>query len=177
MKLDSERLHIRPFEPSDGSIIHKWFYSGDYEKYFRYHQQVLKRSDFESSETLLGGSLFMLSDKTAHLSIGMVGVHGVNLHSGTCKISALIDKEHEANGYAKEGMIAVGRYLFEDLGFERLNSDPLEIDERTCSILTEAGFEKAGQVDVCKLHGKIYNEVRYYMNKSTFLLRYKCHHS
>lgn len=172
MKMRNHKVGLLPFEPSDAYIISDWYYSGEYPFYFRSLSSVVKITDFQNFDHLLGGSTFIVRDELKKEPVGMVGIHGVNTLSMTCKFMALSDVKYRGKEYIKEATSLVFNWLFKELNYNRVYSDVCEKDERTLYVVKKSGMKCLGPVDLCKVSGKLYEEIRYYMDNTTYLERY-----
>jgi RimJ/RimL family protein N-acetyltransferase len=54
------------------------------------------------------------------------------------------------------------------LGFQRVSVDICENDERAIRLAEKWNMSRIGEVDICKVDGKLQKEIRYFLTRDMF---------
>ena len=166
MNLNSDKVLLRPYEPQHDYLdMYRWYYSGDYERYFRYSALLLKQDDFKNLEYLL---------KNVILMVFKVGDDGIpnqtpigaweyfdHIPGEQAKIGVIIDEEHQRGGYALLSGWVFLNYMFNTLKVNRIYGDIMKSDSRLAFLLKKFGAKEMG----C---GDFPNELRFELTKGQY---------
>ena len=126
MKIDSERLLIRPIMPEDSRAVFGYRSDKETNKYQGWIPSSLAEVDefiAKNPNTFnLPESWFQLvmTDKIANAVIGDIGVHFFGNENLQVELGCTIKKEFQQQGYAKEGLKVVMQALFSQYNKHRI---------------------------------------------------------
>lgn len=148
MKIDSERLLIRPIMQEDNQAVFRYRSDKETNKY----QGWIPRSLAEVDEFIaknpstfnLPESWFQLVmiDRTSTRIIGDIGVHFFGHEHLQVELGCTIKKEFQQQGYAKEGLKTVMQALFQQYNKHRIIASVAPENKAYIQLLTSLGFRQ-----------------------------------
>lgn len=148
MRIDSERLAIRPIMPEDSRAIFGYRSDKETNKYQGWIPDSLAEVDefiAKNPNTFnLPESWFQLvmTDKIAKAVIGDIGVHFFGAEHLQVELGCTIKKEFQQQGYAKEGLKTVIAALFRQYHKHRIMASVAPENKASMQLLTSLGFRK-----------------------------------
>lgn len=140
MNLNSSKILLRPFEAEWAPHLYQWYYSGDYEEYFRHYGDTLKIDDFIAVIKDPARKLFAVWEKETDKLIGVCGLHEESIHDRQTKIMILLVKEVQTRGYAAQALLLMLDFVFGIRRYHKAGFNVLASNERLNRQLKEAGF-------------------------------------
>jgi RimJ/RimL family protein N-acetyltransferase len=168
MKLETERLIIRPIDPDDKYEIFEYHSDAETNKYQGWIPKTLADAEtfidnvskqINEPETWFQ---FVLIDKGTEKIIGDIGIHFIGKENKQVEIGCTINKVFQNKGYAKESVIRVIDYLFTDLKKHRITAsiDPHNIN--SIRLFESIGFRKEAHfVESLFINGKWVDDLIY----------------
>jgi len=148
MRIDSERLAIRPIMPEDSRAIFGYRSDKETNKYQGWIPDSLAEVDefiAKNPNTFnLPESWFQLvmTDKIANAVIGDIGVHFFGTEHLQVELGCTIKKEFQQQGYAKEGLKTVIEALFRQYHKHRITASVAPENKASRQLLTSLGFRQ-----------------------------------
>ncbi|MGJ1211405.1 GNAT family N-acetyltransferase [Sphingobacterium multivorum] len=148
MRIDSERLAIRPIMPEDSRAIFGYRSDKETNKYQGWIPDSLAEVDefiAKNPNTFnLPESWFQLvmTDKIAKAVIGDIGVHFFGAEHLQVELGCTIKKEFQQQGYAKEGLKTVIEALFRQYHKHRITASVAPENKASRQLLTSLGFRQ-----------------------------------
>ncbi|QRQ62144.1 GNAT family N-acetyltransferase [Sphingobacterium multivorum] len=148
MRIDSERLAIRPIMPEDSRAIFGYRSDKETNKYQGWIPDSLAEVDefiAKNPNTFnLPESWFQLvmTDKIAKAVIGDIGVHFFGAEHLQVELGCTIKKEFQQQGYAKEGLKTVIEALFRQHHKHRITASVAPENKASRQLLTSLGFRQ-----------------------------------
>ncbi|WP_313529886.1 GNAT family N-acetyltransferase [Sphingobacterium multivorum] len=148
MRIDSERLAIRPIMPEDSRAIFGYRSDKETNKYQGWIPDSLAEVDAfiakNPSIFNLPESWFQLImiDKIAKAVIGDIGVHFFGTEHLQVELGCTIKKESQQQGYAKEGLKTVAEVLFRQYNKHRIIASVAPENKASIQLLTSLGFRQ-----------------------------------
>ena len=148
MRIDSERLAIRPIMPEDSRAIFGYRSDKETNKYQGWIPDSLAEVDefiAKNPNTFnLPESWFQLvmTDKIAKAVIGDIGVHFFGAEHLQVELGCTIKKEFQQHGYAKEGLKTVIEALFRQYHKHRITASVAPENKASRQLLTSLGFRQ-----------------------------------
>ncbi|WP_286753325.1 MULTISPECIES: GNAT family N-acetyltransferase [Sphingobacterium] len=148
MRIDSERLAIRPIMPEDSRAIFGYRSDKETNKYQGWIPDSLAEVDefiAKNPNTFnLPESWFQLvmTDKIAKAVIGDIGVHFFGAEHLQVELGCTIKKEFQQQGYAKEGLKTVIEALFRQYHKHRITTSVAPENKASRQLLTSLGFRQ-----------------------------------
>lgn len=164
MKLESEKLLLRPYEVDSALIYYNWFYSGKYDEYFRHCDYVFRLIDFQKYVDSSIVKIFSIFEKENGAIIGTCGLYNIHNIDRSCKLMIMIDEKYQGKGYMIEALKVLADMVLKTYHFHKVGFEVLETNKRLNDKLIEFGFKKeATIIDSCWVDNKFINENVYYM--------------
>lgn len=148
MKIDSERLLIRPIMAEDSQAVFGYRSDKETNKYQGWIPSSLAEVDefiAKNPNTFnLPESWFQLvmTDKIANAVIGDIGVHFFGNEHLQVELGCTIKKEFQQQGYAKEGLKTVIEALFHQYNKHRITASVAPENRASMQLLTSLGLRK-----------------------------------
>ena len=148
MKIDSERLLIRPIMAEDSQAVFGYRSDKETNKYQGWIPDSLAEVDAFIAKNPgtfnLPESWFQLvmTDKIANAVIGDIGVHFFGNENLQVELGCTIKKEFQQQGYAKEGLKVVMQALFSQYNKHRIIASVAPENKVSIQLLTSLGFRK-----------------------------------
>ncbi|KKO89520.1 GNAT family acetyltransferase [Sphingobacterium sp. Ag1] len=148
MRIDSERLAIRPIMPEDSRAIFGYRSDKETNKYQGWIPDSLAEVDefiAKNPNTFnLPESWFQLvmTDKIAKAVIGDIGIHFFGTEHLQVELGCTIKKEFQQQGYAKEGLKTVIEALFRQYHKHRITASVAPENKASRQLLTSLGFRQ-----------------------------------
>lgn len=156
-------IFLIPFEAKDWDILYRWYYSGEYEEFFRDIDQAPNSEYFQRYAQLRNGFAFLVKTNE-HFSqtVGAVVVYDVKAITSQAHFAMLIDRQFEHLGYGLEAIWLTMRHLFHDLGLQKMVIESVEGNEKIERYMEMYGVPREGVLlNEAKLEGKFYNVLRF----------------
>lgn len=159
MKLESEHLILRPYEVEYAPTFYRWFYSGDFDEYFRYYGDTFVMEQFRQFPLNTGVRLYCAFDKTTGNLVGAGGFYNTNETNRNCYLLVALEPEVRHLGYTAEILKLIGYLVFEVKHFHKVMFEVLASNKRLNSLCEKAGFLLEGtKKDSCWLNGAYVDE-------------------
>jgi RimJ/RimL family protein N-acetyltransferase len=148
MKLETERLIIRPIELDDKSEIFEYRSDKETNKYQGWIPKTI-----DDVETFWGGISkqidepetwfqFVLIEKESQKVIGDLGIHFWGKENKQAEIGCTLNKVFQNKGYATESVKKVIDYLFHELNKHRIITSIDPHNEKSIRLVERIGFRK-----------------------------------
>ncbi|WP_312188016.1 GNAT family protein [Sphingobacterium sp.] len=148
MKIDSERLLIRPIMQEDNQAVFRYRSDKETNKYQGWIPGSLAEVDEfiakNPSTFNLPESWFQLvmTDKISNAVIGDIGVHFFGAEHLQVELGCTIKKEAQRQGYAKEGLKTVAQALFRHYNKHRIIASVAPENKASIQLLTSLKFRQ-----------------------------------
>lgn len=169
LKLNGVRL-IR-FEPEYHiAKIYEWYYSGDYQEFFREYPQCPSASEMAMASQ---GKTFMIIKEDDNRIIGLVRFFNENNIARNFELGILIDKELQKQNFAFNALKIFLNWKFNYCNFYKAKMKVIAKNDRLCNILDKfSAFREGGQGAVLKkesfYEGKFHDVAVYAIFKTDF---------
>ncbi len=172
---NKENCYLRAFEPEDYKTTHKWrvdpdmvnllvgniFYvSSEREKKWVEEKMMNDRTEI----------YWAICDKETHEMVGFTSIRQFDFRNRHVRWGGMtIGKEFWSKGYAMAANALVLKYVFEEMGFNRIYTSYLEQHDVSTAIFEKMGFTVEGiaREEVYK-SGKFHNVVKVSLLKSEY---------
>ncbi len=107
---------------------------------------------------------FFIELKSEKKVIGAIGIHRINIFSGTGTTGSWINKKYWRNGYMTEVKIVLNDFAFNKLKLRRLNSEVFAGNKASNATQSKMGYKLEGTMRKaarCKASGEIHDENTY----------------
>jgi len=93
------------------------------------------------------------------ISIGMLGIMDIDLKNRHCECGITIgEKNYWGQGFASDALSVIIKYLFEELGMNRIYAKIYEYNQKSLKLFNSLGFQIDGEIkDFIYTDGKYYN--------------------
>jgi len=177
MKLESANVYLRPYETAYAPVLYQWFYSGEYDEYYRHCAEAYRLDDFQKYIANPAAKIFNIFEKASNLICGMCGIYGLNLTDRSCKLMVMLDKDYQGKKYMAEAIIALGNLAVVDCHIHKIQFEILETNERLKKVILNAGFQKEYTIiDGAWFDGEFKNEDVFCMMEDEWRERYYANH-
>lgn len=163
-------IRLVRFEPEyHTAIIYKWYYSGDYEEFYRYWPNCPSAQDLVSAAI---NNTFMIMGEEQVL--GLVRQYDANDFSRNFWVGVLVDQAFEKKKIGTTALKIFLNWKFNSCNFYKAKLNIMIRNKRVSNILDLLGFSKEGEFkkDVF-LNGEYHDSAVYAMFKTLFNKKYK----
>lgn len=156
----SKNIQLKPYDPNNWPEVEQWYYSGEYEDFFRDIEIAPNEDYFKSLASINRGFSFSVFGKGG--MIGLVLVYNIRPCIQSANISVLIDKKYHSTKIGAETFCTIAKHLFNDLNLRKLVIEIVEGREDLMRIAGINGMQpEAILVDEAKIDGQFKNVIRY----------------
>lgn len=157
-----KNIYMIPFEAKDWDHLYRWYYSGEYEEFFRDIPQAPTSEYFQGYANLRDGFCFIVKEAMSFKTVGLVLVYDVKHVTAQACFGMLIDKEHQKTLFGLETIYLTMKHLFEDLDLRKMVIEIVETnpDFKRYMEMYEVPCEGV-LLDEAKIDGKYLNVLRY----------------
>lgn len=160
-------LFIRPYENDDMPILKQWFYSCDYDDFFR-DMFVLSNEQLKIYSYMKDGQAFIIWD--LETPIGFIILYEMKAVPRNLKLSILIDKERQGNGHCRDAMLAMGEYVFNRLQYDKIIVEVLPSNVRLANMILKGGFKHEAMLErETRVEGELVDVDRYCIFREEYL--------
>ncbi|OMF92302.1 GNAT family N-acetyltransferase [Paenibacillus sp. FSL R7-0333] len=149
MKLETERLIIRPYMESDLMASFELMQNPEVLAFM--HMEVMSMHEYEGMFRWLMFSYhtpfelpfkysFAVCDKATGQLIGWCGVGVLEFRAPDAELYYLIGREHWGRGYATEAAAALADYVFDVIGLEQLYAKADPLNTASLGVIQKLGF-------------------------------------
>ncbi|MFO8021533.1 MAG: GNAT family protein [Perlabentimonas sp.] len=169
-------FYIRALELNDYKVTHRWrLHPGTWDSVVgpkRYVSEETERKWVEQSIALheKGEVLrFSICEEKTDKMLGMIGVTNIDNHSKSFATSSMIDPESRGQGIIGKGRELVFRYMFDEMGMERVCARVLIDNMQNRKSLKKFGYVEEGVMRQAAFKNGVYKDlVIYSMLKEEF---------
>jgi len=162
----TKNLNILPFETYDMMLVKSWFYSGDYPEFFR-DMYALTEDQLKIYANMKDGQGFIV--RHGDTPIGFIILYELRIVPANIKLSILIDKKYQEQGFGLEAMVEMCNYVFNRMRLEKLIVEVMESNKRIQQLLEMGGFEKEAVLKKeANINGDLQDVVRFALYKDQF---------
>ena len=168
MKLETERLIIRPITPDDKSEIFEYRCDKETNKYQGWIPETIN-----DVEAFIGKTAkqinepgtwfqFVIIEKQAQTMIGDLGIHFLVNQNKHVEIGCTLNKHFQNSGYATESVKRVIHYLFNELHLHRIIVSIDPDNDTSIRLVERIGFRKEAHcVESLFINGKWVDDLLY----------------
>lgn len=175
MQLQSHRLLIRPIQNSDTADVFEYRSDAETNKY----QGWIPKSEVEVSQFISKNPIsfnlpdtwfqLVIIEKESKKLVGDIGVHFMDTENLQVELGCTIHKLFQKNGFAKEALNEVIRFLFEDLNKHRITTSIDPKNTASIKLVESLGFRKEAHfIESLFLNGKWVDDMVYALLKKDF---------
>lgn len=126
----------------------------------------------KSQETSEYSYWFVIEDYEGH-SVGDVDINDPDIRNGKFRYGISILQEYRGKGYAKEAILLVLNYYFNELRFNKANAEVHEFNSKSIKLHESLGFSWEGKIrESLYVNGKYCDEYLFGITKKEFNNRY-----
>lgn len=168
MKLETERLIIRPLTIADKNEIFEYRRDKEINKYQGWIPEKIE--DVEEFIAKISEKInipntwfqFVLIEKETLKIIGDLGIHFIDPENNQAEIGCTLNKDFQNKGYATESLKRVIGYLFKDLNKHRLITSIDPDNKKSIQLVERIGFRKEAHfVESLLIKGKWVDDLIY----------------
>ncbi|MFE7665275.1 GNAT family N-acetyltransferase [Streptomyces celluloflavus] len=162
LTLTTDRLVLRPFEPSDAAAVHAACQEPDIPRWTSvpspYGLQDAERfvgtasSEGWRDDTTYGFAVTAKADGSLVGAMALVRLAQLRTSERQAELGYWTTKEHRGQGYTAEAARAVARWAFRDLGVERLEWLAEAGNHGSRAVARKVGFQMEGTLRARLLH-------------------------
>ena len=176
MKLETNRLLLRPILPSDKEMIFEYRSDKETNKYQGWIPENVK--DVEAfigkvSKTINEPETwfqFVIVEKESKRIIGDLGIHFFGEENLQVEIGCTLNKNFQSKGYATESVETVINYLFNDLKKHRIRTSIDPKNRNSINLVERIGFRKeAHLVESLFINGEWVDDLIYALTRKEWV--------
>lgn len=172
---EGKKVRLRGLEPEDVDFFYNWNLETETQRNLAWIWfPTTKTSQIEwiKKESINKGEsdeFFFVIENKAGKQVGSISSNTVNKIDGTFRYGIGIIESARQKGYAKEAIIILLNYFFNELRYNKVNACVYEFNEPSKILHEKLGFKKEGELRQVKYtDGKYWNELIYGMTKNEF---------
>jgi RimJ/RimL family protein N-acetyltransferase len=124
-------------------------------------------------QRILGDAFRFMAVNQAGEVVGTMDTFECNRRHGTFKYGITVGEAYRGQGYAREMIIMVLRYYYNELGYQKVTPHVYSFNMASIKLHESMGFVKEGQLrSMLYTNGQYADEIHYGMTKEEFISRY-----
>ena len=117
----------------------------------------------------LGDSFRWTAENAERTAVGTIEVFSCNRKYGTFKYGIAVAEPFRQRGYAKEMILMVLRYYFQEMGYQKATPHVYSFNEPSIKLHERLGFVREGRLrNMVFTNGRYYDEIYFGMTKQEF---------
>jgi RimJ/RimL family protein N-acetyltransferase len=164
--LIGKKIYIRAATAEDYHTIQEWFIASDpqlqtchYTKVISPEEKVKKAQGMTSRDD---EARFLIVAKNDHRPVGEISYHHLNMLNRTCELGYLIAPSERGNGFAKEALHLLIRYLFLELNLNKVYAQTASFNKASSKLLESLEFKLDGTLRQHHYYkGDLYDDLLY----------------
>jgi ribosomal-protein-alanine N-acetyltransferase len=164
VSLRSSIVYLDDMNDFDAIIIHRWFKESIPERLtcrpiaeFSEVEVISRFRDRKDSENLRDFAVRRTDDGAL---LGRVTYFDLNPRNRTAEIGFLVAPEYRRKGYSYEALRLLLKYLFEEMGLNKVTAQTGEFNQASIALLKKLGFKRDGTLrQHHELEGKMYDDL------------------
>ena len=168
---------FRDLEEKDAPFMLEWMHDKEITKFYSFDG-----SDYTTQTALDFIAKSHTDDKSIHLAItddkddeylGTISLQFIDKKNSNAMYSTVLRTKAQGKGVAKQAVIKILKYAFEDLGLHKIHINILDFNARSITFHEKLGFEYEGTIrQHLYKNGKFNNLKLYGLFKKDFLKMY-----
>lgn len=145
-------VRLRGVEPSDAETANLWNLDSELARGVDFvwppvsHAQVRQEMEELSLKKLENDIFHWIIEDARGEVVGMINTHSCNHRTGTFRYGIVTRAEHRRKGYAREAILLVVKYYFEELRYQKVTASVHSFNEASIALHERLGFRLEGRV-------------------------------
>ncbi|KRN99902.1 GNAT family N-acetyltransferase [Companilactobacillus kimchiensis] len=169
--IKTDRLIIRPLQPSDHDDLQTIILDAEVVKYMRYHDITTPaafNNVFENHFLMEQQYTFGIESKETHKLIGFYEFHPENT---TGILTYALNRNAWGHGYVAEAGQAMMNYGFEKLNFDKIEAHYADLNPRSGRVMAKMGMKNLGEQETFTFPtGEVVHVMAYELTKNEWSL-------
>ncbi|HDL04233.1 MAG: hypothetical protein DRP46_13105 [Candidatus Zixiibacteriota bacterium] len=171
--LIGKNIYLRPAEPADYKITYQWFLASDPQSQ-TCHQAILTTPDEAAEnrrrkEPAADRGDFLIIRIEDDQPVGKLGYFHLNMLNRAAELSYIVAPEEQRQGYAKEGLQLLLKYLFNQLNLNKVYAQTASFNKASIKLLETLDFKLDGTLRQHHYYnGDLYDDLVYSLLKFEF---------
>lgn len=170
-----ERVRLRALEPEDAEIFYQWNLDSETARTLDFVWPPQSRAHVRdwvekaTKERPQNDSFDLVIETAGGVVVGQISTHHTDRRAGCFRHAFAIRPGYRGRGYAKEAVIILLRYFFEELGYQKCTATVYETNPASRSIHEGLGFQLEGRIRrVVYTRGRHWDELFYGITAEEF---------
>jgi len=176
---EGKKVRLRGLEFDDLEFFYNWNLETETQRslaWIWFPQSKQNLEDWikkESSNKGENDEYFFVIEDLKGRPVGSIGTNTVNKTDGSFRYGVAIVDEERNKGYAKEAILILLNYFFNELRYHKVNAGVFEFNDSSNILHKNLGFKKEGQLREVKFTQGRYWDINIYgMTKKEFLEKF-----
>jgi RimJ/RimL family protein N-acetyltransferase len=159
-----ERVRLRGVEPEDWEVFCAWNRDTEAARlsyWIPFPQSAEAVKKWAREESLRRGEddvYTLVIESAAGEVAGVINTHSVERRERTFKYGLAVREEHRRKGYAREAVLLVLRYYFEELGYQKATVEVYDFNTASIALHEGLGFAREGCIRRMIFTGGAYHD-------------------
>lgn len=168
--INSERLILRPLEPSDIDFLYKWendtslWQYGDTTAPLSKYLLTDYISNYDADIYKAKQLRLMIQTKYENTIIGTIDIYNLEIFHQRASIGIMIAPEYQKNGYATEALKCILQYSKNILGLRQMVAYVSTDNIRSIKLFENCGFVQSGTLKQWHRSGREFKDVELLQN-------------
>jgi RimJ/RimL family protein N-acetyltransferase len=168
-------IKLRSIEPSDATFFIESNLNSERGRNLDFvwppvsQASVLNMTEEAAKRTMENDTFHWIIEDTAGAPVGSIDTHHCNPRTGTFSYGIDIIPGHQRRGYAREAILIVLKYYFEELRYQKVTVPVHGDNEASIRLHEKIGFQKEGALRrMIFTHGQYFDELWYGLTAEEF---------
>ena len=146
--LVGKKIYLRPTIADDYREIQKWRLASDIQliscHYFRTKSPEEMIEKYRQKEKSEDEGNFIITAKDDHRLVGQINFFHLNMLNRSAELGYIIAPDEREQGYAKEGLKLIIRYLFNEINLNKVYAQTASFNKASVKLLESLDFQLDG---------------------------------
>ena len=174
-----KKIRLRAIEPSDAEYFYKWDQDSERARNLDFVWPPTSRAHAEawvnedSKRKFENDTFRWMIENESGEPVGSIDTHHCMPRDGTFSLALDIAKQHRRKGYAREAVLMILKYYFEELRYQKATVPVHSDNEASIGLHESLGFQKEGTLRrMFYSQGKYFDVLYFGMTVEEFRQRY-----
>lgn len=172
-ELVGKNVYIRPASPDDAETTYQWFLASDPFSQTSHQIKLVTPSEaanrMQKKEVSVNDGDFIIATIEDRQAVGKIRFFNLNMLNRSAELGYIIAPEERGNGYAKEGLKLLIKYLFNQMNLNKVYAQTATFNKPSLKLLESLDFKLDGTLRQHHFYkGDMYDDLIY------SLLKFEC---
>ncbi len=170
-----KNVRLRAIEPEDAPIFYEWNLdtrTAQLVDFIRPPQSMTAVKEWAQKQAInrsKNDDVDLVIENAGGALVGLIDTHNIDRRVGAFRYGVAVRPEYRRRGYAAEAIQILIRYMFDELGYQKVNATVYSNNEPSIRLHERLGFVLEGTIRrTVRTGGRLYDELYFGMTAEEF---------